>query len=282
MAYKVRFPSYFAEGLEKTWRSDEVLHGDSRSSYFDVQASIIQQFEPLKDVLAAFLTKGDRVLEAGCGSGRWVDYLNKRGYRCTGMDIDQPIAKMVRGLEPGMELSVGNVFSLPFKAGAFDAVLSSYVLEHFTQGPLLALKEAGRVLKPGGLLFFIVPFNSLLRVLLFNRLLDLACGYRPVKGDRLVFHEYRYNREECRDFLVRAGFEPVKFFPDECSGDWNKGVTTDYRNMRFYWPRLPDLAYKYRLPRWASRLTAFMAKLSPWSCCGGIACVARKVKPVEE
>ncbi|MCU0286058.1 MAG: class I SAM-dependent methyltransferase [Acidobacteria bacterium] len=280
MSYAIRFPIQVAEGLEKTWRTDELLNSNSRAAYFDIQYSIIQRVEPLKNILEKFLNKDDLVLEAGCGSCRWVDYLKKQGCRPIGLDISTKILHIINQLKPGMHLSAGNVFSLPFRTGIFDSVLSSYVLEHFTPGPVLALKEAKRVLKPGGVLFFIVPFNNLFRVTFFNRLLDLACYYYPIGKSKFAFSEYRFNRKECRNFLRNAGFEQIQFFPDECLADWNKGVTTDYRNLKFYWPWLPDLPAPYQLPRWWRWLNALFLKVFPWSGCGGIICVARK--PQEE
>ena len=278
MAYEIRFPAYIAYGLEQTWRFDEWLHGDSKRDYFDIQRSIIEQQEPLNAILDMYLNENDLVLEAGCGSGRWMSHLDKKGYHSVGVDISAQILHIINQIDPSLRLLTGDIHTLPIKAEAFDAILSSYVAEHFKEGPVPLLREAHRVLKPGGILFFLVPFNSLLRRLVFNRLLDLACYYyRPRRRNgRMTFVEYRFGRRECRRFLEESGFKILQFHPDEFFGGWNKGVTCDYRNLQFYWPRLADLPDNYLLPGWAQRLTSAILKIHPWSCCGGLICVAQK------
>jgi SAM-dependent methyltransferase len=276
MAYVVRFPALFARGLEQTWRFDKHLNSNSNSDYMATQQAIIDRHEPFVHILDAFLRKGDLVLEAGCGAGRWMKHLNQNGYRSVGVDISPDIVALIKRLDPELDVRVGNVLSLNFATGTFDAVLSSYVFEHFKDGPLRALREAHRVLKPGGILFFLVPYNSLLRRFFFNPLLDFAC-YCANRG-RLVFVEYRFNRRQCRWFLRQSGFDVLDISPDEFVAGWNKGITVDYRNLQFYWHRLPKLPDDFTLPPLASAMTSAMSKLYPWSCCGGITCVARKGK----
>jgi SAM-dependent methyltransferase len=97
--------------------------------------------------------EGARVLDAGCGQGRFRPELERRGARYTGLDL------------PGNRVSVfGDLYRLPFADASFDRVLSSAVIEHLPD-PVPALREAHRVLAPGGLLFgyaaFLEPFHGL-------------------------------------------------------------------------------------------------------------------------
>jgi len=273
MAYAVRFPKSLANVLEQTWRFDPDVQ-NPELDYLDLQQSIIDRHELLPEILSDYLKPGDLVLEAGCGSCRWVHHLNRRGYRAVGVDHSSLILRIMSRRDPSMHLAAGNVLALPFRSESFDAVLSSYVFEHFQRGPLPALRESYRVLKPGGLLFFIVPFNNLLRRFVTNRLLDAAYYYRG-NGD-LGFVEYRFGLRECRRALLAGGFDPLCFRADDCFSDWNKGVTVDYRNLQFYWPELPPLRQAFVLPAWAHRIFSAALRLYPWSCCGGITCVAEK------
>ena len=151
----------------------------------------------------------------------------------------------------------------------------AYVFEHFKDGPAQVLKESLRVLKPGGLLFLIVPFNSILRRVLFNPLFTIAIGLRG-HGRRMAFHEYRFSRRECRDHLRTAGFQVLSLHPDDLTNGWNRGVAVDYHSIQYYYPELRRLPDEYQLPGWANRFIGILRKLFPWSCCGGVACVARK------
>jgi len=57
---------------------------------------------------------------------------------------------------PGVDV-VADAHELPFRDGSLDAVVCEVVLEHAAQ-PLRILAETKRVLKPGGRIFFVVPF----------------------------------------------------------------------------------------------------------------------------
>lgn len=102
-----------------------------------------------------------RVLDAGCGDGRNLVYLLRRGFECFGIDRDPAAVEWVRALAaelggaPADRFVAGEVDRLPWADGSMDAVLCSAVL-HFADdeahfGRMVA--EMGRVLAPGGLLF---------------------------------------------------------------------------------------------------------------------------------
>jgi ubiquinone/menaquinone biosynthesis C-methylase UbiE len=275
MAFTVLFPRRFAAGLEQTWRFDDRLKKRS-PDYLDIQYSIIEKHEPLKEILRKHLQPGDLVLEAGCGDGRWMTFLNRTGYRSIGVDISSEIVAIMGEMAPQLKMLQGDVRALPLEDETVDAVLSSYVFEHFSPGPYGPLREAYRVLKPGGKLFFIVPFNSLLRKLLLNLLQKVAYYYSPRRRGRLQFVEYRFDRAECKSFLSACKFELLEMHADDCRGGWNKGVAVDYRNLKYYWGWLPSLPGDFQLPSWLEACVAVLRTISPWSCCGGIICVARK------
>lgn len=102
-----------------------------------------------------------RVLDAGCGDGRNLAYLLRRGFECFGIDRDPAAVERVRvlaavlGDAPADRFVAGEVDRLPWGDGSMDAVLCSAVL-HFADdeahfGRMVA--EMWRVLAPGGLLF---------------------------------------------------------------------------------------------------------------------------------
>lgn len=102
-----------------------------------------------------------RVLDAGCGDGRNLAYLLRRGFECFGIDRDPAAVERVRALAaelgdaPPANFVAGEVDRLPWEDGSMDAVLCSAVL-HFADdeahfGRMVA--EMGRVLAPGGLFF---------------------------------------------------------------------------------------------------------------------------------
>ena len=95
------------------------------------------------------------LLDVGCGCKPYRQFLldNKYITVYTGLDIETAIVydKEVR---PDFTWD-GNV--MPFKDHSFDTLMATEVLEHCPDPPRI-INEMKRVLKPGGLLFFTVPF----------------------------------------------------------------------------------------------------------------------------
>jgi SAM-dependent methyltransferase len=87
-----------------------------------------------------------RVLELGCGTGKWLSELERRGFRVAGID---PSAEMLRRCPSLGDLRIGHAEQLPWPAGSFDLVLCVNALHHF-RSPRHAIVEAHRVLRPGG------------------------------------------------------------------------------------------------------------------------------------
>src|SRR5262249_28602307 len=149
------------------------------------------------------------IADAGCGAGRWPIHLRRLGYRVVGVDISREAGREARARDPGGPIAVGDVRSLPLKDRSVDAGLSVGVVEDDESGPDAAVREARRILKPGGLLILSVPFNNLFRRVLVNHLQSWATWRRRRALMRLGFVEYRFTRREVRAFIERAGFHVI-------------------------------------------------------------------------
>jgi SAM-dependent methyltransferase len=107
-------------------------------------------------------SRGMRILDAGCGGGRNLIYLVRCQYEVFGIDesassIDE-LRSLAARLAPGLpptNFRVGDVRSLPFADGSFDAVISNAVLNFAADDREFRriLTELWRVLKGGGILF---------------------------------------------------------------------------------------------------------------------------------
>jgi SAM-dependent methyltransferase len=100
-----------------------------------------------------------RVLDLGCGAGNNLWFLARAGFSCSGIDISLAAVDFARerlrreGLDARLE--VGSFTSLPFCSAEFDIVLDRGGLASVDFATASrALREAGRVLRPGGTLLF--------------------------------------------------------------------------------------------------------------------------------
>jgi len=127
------------------------------SASWDERHSTPEEQERLRRFAVHFrLRQGDRVLDAGCGSGRLVplicEAVGPQG-SLVELDFAPGMINIARGrTENGrVEFIVGDAHSLPLPDGGFDKVIALALLPHLDDRGA-ALKEFRRVLKPGGML----------------------------------------------------------------------------------------------------------------------------------
>jgi SAM-dependent methyltransferase len=163
-----------------------------------------------------------RVLEAGCGLGQWVKFLHDEGFEAHGIDLSPLGIEKSRRMWPELEnrLRVGDLRSLPYADGFFDAIVSFGAVEHNEEGVEGPLREMLRVLKPGGLLYCTVPCMNRLRRLGLMALKDwIVCNptIRRLTGRsrEVAFFEYVFYRDEYEKILRRVGFDLLALHPLE-------------------------------------------------------------------
>lgn len=150
------------------------------------------------------LPKGAEILDGGCGLGDWVLYLSRAGYKVTGLDLSRKTVSQLNARFPDARFMAGDMRTTGFEAERFDAYYSWGVIEHFEAGPQDCIREAFRILKPGGLLFVSTPLDNLRHAILgsFRRPREAATTGR--------FYQYRFTRAELAHELARCGFDVVE------------------------------------------------------------------------
>jgi SAM-dependent methyltransferase len=135
--------------------------------------------------------------------------------------------RLARRHDPDMRLVKADALRTPFADNTFDAAFSSYVAEHFEDGPGELFREIHRVLKPGGLFFVVVPFNNTFRRFVVNPTLRAFYALWKFRGKGLGFTEFRYTKPEMDRFLRITGFDEVRVEPDDFILPWTKGLFVD-------------------------------------------------------
>jgi SAM-dependent methyltransferase len=135
------------------------LAGDSYAASFGRQWNRYDVARPQEDE-ATFRVKtgwdpsdlaGRRVLDAGCGGGRYARLVGAHGARVLAVDLSSAVEKaaaLCAGL-PDLLVAQADLLDLPIAEGAFDRVYSIGVLHH-TPDPRRAFGQIARRVKPGG------------------------------------------------------------------------------------------------------------------------------------
>jgi ubiquinone/menaquinone biosynthesis C-methylase UbiE len=170
-----------------------------------VTSAVHAQGADLDQMVAAVAGRGDaRVLDLGCGGGHVSFRVAPEVAEVVAYDLSQDMLDEVarqaaaRGLR-NIATRQGNVETLPFADASFDIVMSRYSAHHWRNLDA-ALREARRVVKPGGLAVF-ADAASPGPALLDTHLQGLELLRDPS-------HVRDYSIDEWRQALTAAGFAP--------------------------------------------------------------------------
>lgn len=160
----------------------------------------------LEEPFTHYLPKGRKIVEAGCGTGRYVLALRKRGYDVEGIDWAPKTVQRILTYYPDLPVRAGDVTHMDVPDGFYSAYISLGVVEHRKDGPEPFLSEAHRVLDMGGVALISVPYFHPLRQM--KARLKLY-GENP-KG--LEFYQYAFSLEEYTRLIRSFGFSILDIF----------------------------------------------------------------------
>ena len=257
---------------------------------------------PPRDLFLANIPLGAKIVDAGCGFGKWVIYLKRRGYNIVGIDSNEQAIAKLHEFDRSLQVELGDILHMGYPDNHFDAYISMGVVEHFEEGPRKALMEAYRVVKPDALVFVSVPTVNIIRRFGESRLwtginfprvsilravrLVLTRPKQPdpmssptdkVKGQEVRyshFVEYRYSKAELEDLLTQSGFKVVTTVPHDFYGSKRNavGLTMD----------LPYLAVRgaanCELNLVGRVIWRTLNVISPWIACSSVICVGKSLK----
>jgi SAM-dependent methyltransferase len=174
---------------------DNFLNISFKQSTLDIYYIRTSIFNVLKENLPAF--KGS-LLDIGCGKMPYRDYIlsNSKVEAYTGLDIENAL-QYEAGIKPDY---TWDGIIMPFENNQFDTAFGTEVMEHCPK-PDIILKEVFRVLKPGAVFFFTVPF---------------LWPLHEVPHD-----EFRYTPFSLKRLLEEAGFKDISI---KAIGGWHAAM----------------------------------------------------------
>ena len=186
-----RASTYFRENAGQ-WHRIRSLYVDER----EVEAALV-------DIIAA---AGPRdLLDIGTGTGRMLEVLAPRVEQALGIDQSREMLSIARvnlertGLD-NVLVRLGDMYQLALPDASFDAVVIHQVL-HYADRPAAVIGEAGRVLRPNGILV----------------LVDFAPHGLEFLRDEHAHHRLGFADAEVAEWCRSAGLDPVR--PRRLPGD---------------------------------------------------------------
>ena len=271
---------------------------------------------PARDLFLDYIPKEGRVMDGGCGFAKWVIYLKRLGYDIVGIDNNELAISKLKDYDSSLQVELGDILHIHYPDNSFDAYISMGVVEHFEDGPLPALKEAYRVLKPNGLIFVSVPTVNTMRKLvrrpckIFINALPMSfialwlnwgkskriallaaagpmAGILPERIFRIVVRILLRQKSRYYHFLeYRYSKSEVQNFLKQSGFEIIKTVPDDFYGSKEHAAGLmvdfPFLAASnganFKLNFVGRIISRTLNRISPWIACSSVLCMARVLK----
>ena len=143
------------------------------------------------------LKKG-KILDIGCGSGKFLSQFKNRGWKCWGVEPSPAAAQRAKKL--GLDIFAGDLLEANYPENFFDLITLNHVFEHLFN-PNEILLEISRILKPDGILRIYLPnIQSLVARIFKSYWFNLD----------IPRHLYHFSPKTLGKILVKNGFRLKK------------------------------------------------------------------------
>ncbi len=203
----------YAEYLLKKTQKDYNLIAE------DFSKTRARIWDEIRFLFDNYLIEGDRVLDLGCGNGRYYETVKGKRVDYIGVDNSERLIKLAQRKNPGVKFQTADAFNLPFSNNYFDKVYSIAVLHHMPSKKFRSqfLKEAKRVLKQRGLLILTVwkfygkkkvflSFKYTILKLIGKSKLDFKDIFEPW-GKKTERYYHWFSKRELENLVKREGFK---------------------------------------------------------------------------
>lgn len=165
------------------------------------------------------LTPG-KLLDVGCGNGRWLVRMRDLGWQVEGIDFDAEAAQQAR-TQHGLIVHVGDLSSVDYPDNHFDAIILQHVIEHLPD-PVKILTECQRILKPKGRLVVITPNIQSWGHQHFGP------HWRGLESPR---HLYLFSRQTLTHVAQQSGFNQIETFTTAAGAYYELASSQKLKNL---------------------------------------------------
>jgi|TARA_B100000767_G_scaffold205911_1_gene192762 2-polyprenyl-3-methyl-5-hydroxy-6-metoxy-1,4-benzoquinol methylase len=159
--------------MRETFRSlDNFDYWEKRWESIEADDAMINKDKyPLKYTLETIKlnNSNQKILEAGCGAGRILKYLNDLKFNVVGIDFIKTAIDKIKKNDPNIIAYTQNIMKTSFKDKEFDTILAFGLYHNFKLDEvILALKETKRILNDNGYIFFSFRKDNIQNLILDN------------------------------------------------------------------------------------------------------------------
>jgi 2-polyprenyl-3-methyl-5-hydroxy-6-metoxy-1,4-benzoquinol methylase len=152
-----------AKAYPAGYHSGWLLEGNRHNGRNDISRDNLRRV----NIICREFPEGGRALDVGCGVGTFMHLLESRGWQVCGTEYSAKAAAYARKAF-NVDVRVGDLCNDLFEGEAFDLITMWHVIEHMNN-PLEQLKQACRILKPGGDIVVATPNIDSLSFSIFRK-----------------------------------------------------------------------------------------------------------------
>jgi tRNA (uracil-5-)-methyltransferase TRM9 len=173
-------------------------------------------WEEIEFLFNDYLKQGEKILDLGCGNGRYFPFFKKKGVDYFGIDFSEKLIKIAKNKHPEVNFQKGDALNLPFPENFFDKIYSIATLHHIPSEELRIqfLKEVKRALKGEGFLILTVwkfhqqqEINLLFKYTILKLFGKSKLDWKDILepwGKKIKRYYHWFSKKELKDLLKKV------------------------------------------------------------------------------
>jgi len=214
-----------AEELGDYYESSEYIsHSDSSKGLFASVYQLVRKYTLNRKLalINKFRQKGE-ILDIGCATGQFLNYMSEHGWNATGIEPDQKTRSRAIS-QYGLKVFTEDQLNV-FTKASFDVITMWHVLEHVSDLDD-RMRQLKRLLNPLGILIIAVPNCDAYDAKKYK---EYWAGYD------LPRHLYHFVKNDMKLLLDKYGFTIVNILPMRFDAFYVSLLSEKYKTGKMRW-----------------------------------------------